>query len=141
MAARIRAQCGHIARGEAGDLPSYAGRLLHGLADHWRVRRGLRPNRIPSWLTESAPLQRIRTGMIAAKAKYRPPPYRGQVAFLQPEVRQTGAPANPVSAWRGKIGDFEVARVPGNHLSMVMSDVSATAARLDSWVTQRSGGK
>jgi thioesterase domain-containing protein len=138
LAVRIKAQCLHIARGETGDLPAYAGRLWHSLADHWRVRRGRRPNRIPSWLTESAPLQRIRTGMIAAKAKYRPPPYSGQVTFIQPEIRQLGAPEDPIGAWRGRVDAIDIAHVPGDHLSMVLSDVSATAAHLDFWVEDAS---
>ena len=38
-------------------------------------------------------------------------------------------------------GDLDFAHVPGNHLSMVLSDVAATAAHLDGWVEGASTGR
>ncbi|HEX3862670.1 MAG TPA: non-ribosomal peptide synthetase [Stellaceae bacterium] len=135
LAARIRAQCRALTRRGAGDLPGYANHLMHSFVDHLRVRRGLRPvSRIPTWLTPSATLQRLRSGMIAAKASYSPPPYPGRIAFVQPETRQIGTPENPIGAWRGRVTGLDVAQVPGDHLSMIMVHAGVTAQRLDGWI-------
>ncbi len=135
LAARVRAQGRLLADRSAGELPAYANRLVHSFVDHLRMRRGLRPvSRIPTWLTPSETLLRLRSGMIAAKAKYRPLPYLGRIAFVQPETRQNGAPEDPGGAWRGRAGGVDVAQVPGDHLSMILLHAEATAHHLDGWV-------
>ncbi|MBV9829686.1 MAG: non-ribosomal peptide synthetase [Alphaproteobacteria bacterium] len=140
MMSRLGAQCRQFVRHSAAELPAYTRHLLDSLSDHVRVRRGLRPARVPSWLTEVPALQRIRTGMIAAKARYAPSPYPGTIAFVQPEIRQIGAPTDPIAAWRGRVSGMRVTQVPGDHLSMIMDHAAITAAHLDGWVASNQAG-
>ncbi|HEX3952236.1 MAG TPA: alpha/beta fold hydrolase [Stellaceae bacterium] len=139
LAGRLRMQCGLLMRQRPGKLAQHAVTLTHSLSDHVRVRRGLNPKwREPTWLKDSAGLRRIRLGMIAAKANYRPPSYAGTIAFLQPETRQIGAPDNPLTAWRRHVDELHIVEVPGDHLSMVLRHAPATAAQLDAWIKHQS---
>jgi acetoacetyl-CoA synthetase len=81
--------------------------------------------------------QRVKRSDYEALARYRPRYYRGKIKFVTPE---TGAylPNDPALVWKKLAAEFEVERVPGDHLEMMRAHLESLAAVLTRYVKESS---
>lgn len=137
LAERARVQCRAAAQYRPDRVPAFAGKLAGAFVDHLRARRGLGPkSRIPTWMSDTPELHRVRAGMVEAKTRFRPSYYPRTVAFVQPETRHIGSPVEPLAAWRGRVAGLAVRRAPGDHFSMAMQYAGVTGGLIDAWIAE-----
>jgi thioesterase domain-containing protein/acyl carrier protein len=79
----------------------------------------------------SARLRKVRRGLIAAWARYRPSRYDGDIVFFKPQTTVRGLPREPLSVWWKFVGQMEVITVPGDHDTMRGAHADSLAAALD----------
>jgi acetoacetyl-CoA synthetase len=84
----------------------------------------------------SAASRRVHLATYAAGEAYQPFAYAGKVVFVQPQEVPNLEPRRPASVWRRFLRDFEVCRVPGDHLGMIEAGAALTAAAISDRVRE-----
>ena len=76
-------------------------------------------------------VKRVRTASRAALKIYRPAPLACEVTFFQAMGRIDLFPPEPRPVWRGLVGRLEIEKIPGEHLSLVLTNARVLAAALE----------
>jgi acetoacetyl-CoA synthetase len=80
-------------------------------------------------------MQRTRDANYRALRSYRPRFYEGEIKFVRAAI-PTHFPADPVPVWSPLVRRLEVETIPGEHVTMLTTSISALAALLDKYLRE-----
>jgi hypothetical protein len=106
----------------------YAVRRLKFFEYHLRFRGG-KPPELPIYIDVHPVVKKLRNTAAEALSQYTPRYYPGTVMYLKCE-ENVHYPEDPGSMWSDRVGRLEVYPVPGNHESLVTSNVTSLAKQI-----------
>jgi thioesterase domain-containing protein len=106
----------------------YAFRRLKFFQYHLRFRGG-KPPELPIYIDVHTVVKKLRNTAAAALSQYTPRFYPSTVVYLKCK-ENVHYPEDPGSMWSDRVGRLEVYPVPGNHESLVTSNVSSLAKQI-----------
>jgi acetoacetyl-CoA synthetase len=106
----------------------YAIQRLKFFVYHLRFRGG-KPPELPIDIDVHPVVKKLRNAAAEALSQHTPRYYPGTVVYLKCE-ENVHYPEDPSSIWSDRVGRLEIYPVPGNHESLVTSNVTALAKQI-----------
>jgi thioesterase domain-containing protein/acyl carrier protein len=96
---------------------------------------GSAPYQRPAGISFTPAMQRVRDSAYLALTRYQPRFYPGKIKFVRAEISST-FPDDPAAVWASLASEFELEKVPGDHLGIIATHYKNLASVLSRYLCE-----